>query len=306
MPPPPLPPMPTTAGSAGRRMPWPTPDTVGRLGWWLRSLGPGHSLTPSSGLCRAGSDWLTPMGPHLSRPLEGRGDPRVHGPPPGWRESCTGTRRAHAPGGWPGRRSTHYSLALLCPGWSLQHQLEVIQVSQGAPLWGTPCDYQYPGGFLWGTAWRQLRVPRWPSGACRGSTPLWLADGAMREGNQQERGTKPILTGTHLPPSICRHAPLPSGRERQNLLQGTVTYDVQSRAFLRGGPQLDSVCLHGRHKRPVCGTSQYCLSLLFTHGGRASVSSWRLSVYKHSTPGPTPIVIHLHKRVRKIEIQMLS
>ena len=44
-----LPPTPTAAGTAGRWVPWPTPGSLGRLGWWGRSSGPADSTMIVSG-----------------------------------------------------------------------------------------------------------------------------------------------------------------------------------------------------------------------------------------------------------------
>ena len=57
-----------------------------------------------------------------------------------------------------------------------------------------------------------------PPGASGRIPPLWMSDDAMQEGEQQGRGTEPLLTGTQLPPSRYNRAPLPSGKERRRVL----------------------------------------------------------------------------------------
>ena len=68
-----------------------------------------------------------------------------------------------------------------------------------APPRGSPRHHQNPGGLLRGTARCQRRVLGGTLGALRESPPLWLANDAMQEGEQQVRRTKSILPGTHLP-----------------------------------------------------------------------------------------------------------
>ena len=102
----------------------------------------------------------------------------------------------------------------------------------GVPPLGTPRDHQDPCVFLWGTARRQHRVPEGPPGASGGSPHLWLVEDAMQEVNQQGRRTKPLLLGTHLPPSIFLRTPLPSGRERRRVSKRTLSFAGRSRAFL--------------------------------------------------------------------------
>ena len=155
-------------------------------------------------------------------------------------------------------------------GWALQTQPEVVWVPRGAPSGGTPLNYRWPPlgncallapctGMTTGYIWRD--------------SPLWLGDDAMREGNQKRRGAKPLFLGTHLPSARCRLSPLLFGREHQGVFQITLSLSGRSRALVRGGSRLASVCLHGRHKGLICSASPYRLLLLVARAGGGSVSS---------------------------------
>ena len=200
----------------------------------------------SLGYCHTGSDWQA-LTWSPSWTTSGREEAsRVSGPTHSWGVPSPGDRGAHASEGRPGRRRSHYTIALFRPGWSLRPQPKVVWVSRGAPPWGTPHGHQDLGGFLRGRARRQRCFPGWPPGESGWSPPLWLADNSMQEGEWQGRGPNPLLPGNNLPPSRCRRAPFPYERDRWRVFKRTLSFAGRSRASLQGGLRLDSVCLHGK------------------------------------------------------------
>ena len=155
-------------------------------------VGRGPQDRPTLGLFCRGSVGLVLIDrprwdPPLDRPSEGRVGPCVPGPYHSRGGPSPGGSGADAPGGGLGQRSTYSLLALLRPGWRLRPKQTVDRLPRGAPSSGAPRHHIDPGGLLRGTARRQRRVPGGPPGALRGSTPLWLADDAMREGEPQGR-----------------------------------------------------------------------------------------------------------------------